>query len=266
MRFRVWDKREKRMNYNVRVTTTDDYKKVEAVNDYHIWKELYKGQYELMQSTGLVDENGEEIFEGDILTDEGSFENDGWDYATIEFDETDYTYYLDWKNEEICQSITECKNYSVAGNIYENKDLLDDEKDYFGILETNLNELARMFKTIEEEKKTMNFEELKTKVEQWANDKDLLHEENADKQFMKFIEEVFEFKSEMDVYFDGAETLKSLNKGYMEDEMGDIFVTLIVLCNQLGIDCIECLNMAYDKISKRKGKTVNGLFIKEEDL
>jgi uncharacterized phage protein (TIGR01671 family) len=266
MRFRVWDKREKRMNYNVRVTTTDDYKKVEAVNDYHIWKELYKGQYELMQSTGLVDENGEEIFEGDILTDEGSFENDGWDYATIEFDETDYTYYLDWKNEEICQSITECKNYSVAGNIYENKDLLDDEKDYFGILETNLNELARMFKTIEEEKKTMNFEELKTKVEEWAKDKDLLHEENAEKQFMKFIEEVFEFKSEMDVYFDGAETLKSLNKEYMEDEMGDIFVTLIVLCNQLGIDCVECLEMAYEKISKRKGKTVNGLFIKEEDL
>lgn len=266
MRFRVWDKREKRMNYNVRVTTTDDYKKVEAVNDYHIWKELYKGQYELMQSTGLVDENGEEIFEGDILTDEGSFENDGWDYANIEFDETDYTYYLDWKNEEICQSITECKNYSVAGNIYENKDLLDDEKDYFGILETNLNELARMFKTIEEEKKTMNFEELKTKVEEWAKDKDLLHEENAEKQFMKFIEEVFEFKSEMDVYFDGAETLKSLNKEYMEDEMGDIFVTLIVLCNQLGIDCVECLEMAYEKISKRKGKTVNGLFIKEEDL
>ena len=219
-----------------------------------------------LKPTGLVDENGEEIFEGDILTDEGSFENDGWDYATIEFDETDYTYYLDWKNEEICQSITECKNYSVAGNIYENKDLLDDEKDYFGILETNLNELARMFKTIEEEKKTMNFEELKTKVEEWAKDKDLLHEENAEKQFMKFIEEVFEFKSEMDVYFDGAETLKSLNKEYMEDEMGDIFVTLIVLCNQLGIDCVECLEMAYEKISKRKGKTVNGLFIKEEDL
>lgn len=266
MRFRVWDKREKRMNYNVRVTTTDDYKKVEAVNDYHIWKELYKGQYELMQSTGLVDENGEEIFEGDILTDEGSFENDGWDYATIEFDETDYTYYLDWKNEEICQSITECKNYSVAGNIYENKDLLDDEKDYFGILETNLNELARMFKTIEEEKKTMNFEELKTKVEEWAKDKDLLHSENAEKQFMKFIEEVFEFKTEMDFYSGKCEVFSSVSKNLMKDEMGDIFVTLIILCNQLGIDCVECLQLAYDKISKRKGKTVNGTFIKEEDL
>lgn len=268
MRFRVWDKREKRMNYNVRVTTTDDYKKVEAVNDYHIWKELYKGQYELMQSTGLFDENGEEIFEGDILTDEGSFENDGWDYATIEFDETDYTYYLDWKNEEICQSITECKNYSVAGNIYENKDLLDDEKDYFEILETNLNELARMFKTIEEEKKTMNFEELKTKVEEWAKDKDLLHEENAEKQFMKFIEEVFEFKREIDISnlrrFVGDHR-DSISRD-INLEMGDIFVTLIILCNQLGIDPVECLEMAYNKISKRKGKTVNGLFVKEEDL
>lgn len=111
-----------------------------------------------------------------------------------------------------------------------------------------------------------SFGELKELVLEWAKDKDLLHEENAEKQFMKFIEEVFEFKSEMDVYFDGAETLKSLNKEYMEDEMGDIFVTLIVLCNQLGIDCVECLEMAYEKISKRKGKTVNGLFIKEEDL
>lgn len=112
----------------------------------------------------------------------------------------------------------------------------------------------------------MNFEELRENVEQWANDKDLLHVLNADKQFMKFMEEVFEFKSEMDVYFDGAETLKSLNKEYMEDEMGDIFVTLIILCNQLGIDPVECLEMAYEKISKRKGKTIGGTFVKEEDL
>ena len=131
MKFRVWDKSIKYMYYRVRVTTTDDYMKVEVLDAFSDWKELEEGQYELMQSTGLFDENGEEIFEGDILTDEGSFENDGWDYATIEFDETDYTYYLDWKSEEICQSITECKNYSVIGNIYENKDLLDDEKRLF---------------------------------------------------------------------------------------------------------------------------------------
>lgn len=122
----------------------------------------------------------------------------------------------------------------------------------------------------------MNFEELKTKVEEWADDKDLLHEENADKQFMKFIEEVFEFKFEMQGlknYQDSCELLgiegnlgKNQMKRNMKLEMGDIFVTLIVLCKQLEIDCVECLSMAYEKISKRKGVTKDGIFIKEEDL
>lgn len=108
------------------------------------------------------------------------------------------------------------------------------------------------------------FEELKENVEEWAKDKDLLHSENADKQFMKFIEEVFEFKSEMDlIHILGG---NELNSHDMMLEMGDIFVTLIVLCNQLGIDCVECLQLAYDKISKRKGVTKDGIFIKEEDL
>ena len=119
-----------------------------------------------------------------------------------------------------------------------------------------------------------SFGELKELVLEWAKDKDLLHEENADKQFMKFIEEVFEFKSEFDYLERIGEDPSEVYSDYeqietqenMQLEMGDIFVTLIVLCNQLGIDCVECLEMAYDKISKRKGKTVNGLFIKEEDL
>lgn len=120
----------------------------------------------------------------------------------------------------------------------------------------------------------MNFDVLKTKVEQWAKEKDLLHEENADKQFMKFIEEVFEFKSEFDYLCRIGQSSEEVYSDYeqietqenMELEMGDIIVTLIVLCKQLDIDIVDCLQMAYEKISKRKGKTVNGLFVKEEDL
>lgn len=52
----------------------------------------------------------------------------------------------------------------------------------------------------------------------------------------------------------------------MKLEMGDIFVTLIILCEQLGIDVVECLGRAYIKIEKRSGKTINGTFIKSEDL
>lgn len=114
----------------------------------------------------------------------------------------------------------------------------------------------------------MKFEELEEKVFEWAGNHDLLHEENANKQFLKFVEEVFEFKTEMDSqgsrwdngdnYFDIIEDLML--------EMGDVFVTLIILCKQLGIKPMECLELAYDKIKNRKGKTIDGCFIKAEDL
>ena len=112
----------------------------------------------------------------------------------------------------------------------------------------------------------MSFKMLQADVLSWADDKDLLHAENVDKQFMKFIEEVFEFKSELDMWMYGGDILKPINLEHVKDEMGDIFVTLIILCEQIGIDPEECLSMAYEKISKRKGKTIGGQFIKEEDL
>lgn len=110
------------------------------------------------------------------------------------------------------------------------------------------------------------FEELQDKVLGWADSHDLLHEENADKQFLKFIEEVFEFKTEMDFYSGKSEVLSSVSKNLMKDEMGDIFVTLIILCNQIGIGPQECLELAYEKIKDRKGETRNGIFYKAEDL
>ena len=149
------------------------------------------------------------------------------------------------------------------------------EFEFFVVLADKIEKPLRSRK---ENKMINNFEELRKNVEEWADDKDLLHEENADKQFMKFIEEVFEFKAEMDIWklyktfkhdenieqdfsIEEVERWKNLKL-----EMGDIIVTLIVLCKQLGIDCVECLEMAYDKISKRKGITKDGIFIKEEDL
>ena len=114
----------------------------------------------------------------------------------------------------------------------------------------------------------MNFKELKDKVLIWADDKDLLHSENTEKQFMKFIEEVFELKAEMDlqeIKWDSGMDKTDIVEP-MKLEMGDILVTLIILSSQLGIDLTECLEMAYKKISKRKGKTIDGLFVKEEDL
>lgn len=118
------------------------------------------------------------------------------------------------------------------------------------------------------------FDNLRNKVLDWGKSKDLLHEENADKQFMKFVEEVFEFKSEMDYLTRIGQSSEEVYSDYeqieaqenMKLEMGDIFVTLIILCDQLDIYPIDCLAMAYEKIKDRKGKTINGVFIKEGDL
>ena len=94
--------------------------------------------------------------------------------------------------------------------------------------------------------------ELKELVIEWANQRDLIHEENANKQALKLGEEVGELFSAMlkkDVY-------KTI------DALGDIQVVLIILAEQLGINLDECLQSAYDEIKNRQGKTINGTFIK----
>lgn len=113
----------------------------------------------------------------------------------------------------------------------------------------------------------MEFKELQGKILEWADSHDLLHEENSGKQFLKFVEEVFEFKTEMDsftaefIYRDLVDIRED-----MQLEMGDVFVTLIILCKQLGIEPQRCLELAYEKIKYRHGKTIDGTFVKEEDL
>lgn len=52
----------------------------------------------------------------------------------------------------------------------------------------------------------------------------------------------------------------------LKDAIGDTLVTIIVLAHQLDLDVTECLGLAYEEIKNRKGKMINGTFVKEEDL
>lgn len=49
-------------------------------------------------------------------------------------------------------------------------------------------------------------------------------------------------------------------------EMGDMLVVQTIICEMYDISLPECLEKAYKKIQHRKGRMVNGLFVKEEDL
>jgi len=94
---------------------------------------------------------------------------------------------------------------------------------------------------------------IKEKVLEWANESNLLHNENALKQYSKLQEESNEL------------LLSILDKDpYAQiDAIGDCAIVLIILANQLGHDFDRCLESAYKEIKDRKGKTIGGNFIKE---
>ena len=74
-------------------------------------------------------------------------------------------------------------------------------------------------------------------------------------QMCKLIEELGEMNHEL--------TRGKFQSDEMKDAIGDVFVVLIIEANILGYDVVDCLRAAYDEIKNRKGKTVNGAFVKE---
>lgn len=95
--------------------------------------------------------------------------------------------------------------------------------------------------------------ELEVAIEQWAKDKGILDNATTMKQAEKTHEEVLELMSAIDE--DNREEIK--------DAIGDIMVTLIIQAKMQGMTIEECLNAAYDVISKRTGRMVNGQFLKD---
>lgn len=99
----------------------------------------------------------------------------------------------------------------------------------------------------------MNFEELKSNIIGWANDRSLIKESNAPKQALKMVEEVGET----------CGALIKKNETEIQDGIGDILVTVIILAEQLGYSPEKCLELAWNEIKDRSGKTIGGTFIKD---
>lgn len=60
--------------------------------------------------------------------------------------------------------------------------------------------------------------------------------------------------------------LKDERRVCSQTELGDVLVTLIIQAQGQGTNLEECLALAYNKIKYRTGKTIDGVFVKSEDL
>lgn len=100
-----------------------------------------------------------------------------------------------------------------------------------------------------------NTDQLEREVIAWAADRGILDSSTPVAQFSKTLEEVTEL----------LDAIQQDNTHEVRDAIGDIVVTLIIQCTFWGVTLNDCLNDAFEVISKRKGKMVNGVFVKDED-
>lgn len=129
IKFRAWDKENNEMVYQNKLIYNGKYKfyvdkygmVLTKVKVFNIYEDV---QADIMQYTGLKDKNGKEMYEGDIVerTFLNLIERDKF-IGTIKYYEG--TYNID-NDKEACSVFHEIDTFEVIGNIYENKELLED--------------------------------------------------------------------------------------------------------------------------------------------
>jgi hypothetical protein len=93
--------------------------------------------------------------------------------------------------------------------------------------------------------------DLEKKIIQWHKDRNLIEGSTDAAQFTKLLEEVDEL---------GVNIVMSQP---VIDDIGDIIVVLINIAERNGLTLWECMYHAYNDIKYRKGKMVDGVFVKE---
>lgn len=99
-----------------------------------------------------------------------------------------------------------------------------------------------------------NLENLIDLVKQWHHDRNLIDGSTDKDQFHKLIQESSELSDNM---------CRGLD---IKDDIGDIMVVLINIAERNNLSMYECLECAYNDIKDRKGRMVDGIFVKEASL
>lgn len=89
-------------------------------------------------------------------------------------------------------------------------------------------------------------------IEQWHYDRNLINGATDKDQVLKLMQELGELSD-------------NVCKGNdIRDDLGDMMVVMINIMVRNQITMEECLEVAYNDIKDRKGRMVDGIFVKEE--
>ena len=91
-------------------------------------------------------------------------------------------------------------------------------------------------------------------IRDWAQQRGLYDKGNTHTQYVKLQEEAGEL----------AKALLEDDQDEVVDAIGDMVVVLTNLAHLRGVSIETCIATAYDVISKRTGKMINGTFVKDE--
>ena len=92
------------------------------------------------------------------------------------------------------------------------------------------------------------------KVIGWHYDRNLIEGSTDKDQVLKLAQELGELSD-------------SVCKGKdVKDDIGDMLVVMLNIAERNGVILAECLQKAWDDIKHRKGRMIDGIFVKETDL
>lgn len=90
-------------------------------------------------------------------------------------------------------------------------------------------------------------------IKQWHRDRNLIDGATDKDQLAKLIQEMGELSD-------------NICKGKdVADDIGDMIVVLINIAERNNLSLTDCVNHAYNDIKDRKGKMIDGIFVKEGD-
>ncbi len=80
------------------------------------------------------------------------------------------------------------------------------------------------------------------------------------------LDKVFPITQAKKTLEEARELVDAVEKGNLReimDAIGDVFVTLVIVARLLNLDLLDCVKLAYEEIKDRKGRIIDGQFVKE---